>query len=146
ITAIHLRSGAIGNAGTLDQCKIELNDGSTITVTNAKANGLPDDAQTPAYRNFVADLHGRLAAAPNLAIRFSAGVSQARYRFGVGILIVAALFFVVTPVGLAMYTGDLSALGYAAGGCFLCFPLFKMIKTNSPREYTADRLPDELLS
>jgi hypothetical protein len=146
ITAIHLSTASIGNAGEIDQCKIEFGSGGTITVTNSKANGLPDTAQTPFYRDFVRDLHKRLAVEPHAAVRYSAGVSPLRYKFMVATLIVAALFFIVTPIGLMFFTGDPTALWYAGGGVALCFPLLRLLRTNTPRSYTPDRPPPELLS
>ena len=146
ITAIHLSTAAIGNAGEIDQCRIEFGSGDAITVTNGKANGLPDTAQTPLYRDFVRDLHSRLAAEPHAAVRYSAGVSPLRYKFMLATLIVAALFFIVTPIGLMFFTGDLTGLWYTGGGVALCFPLLRLLRTNTPRSYTPDQPPTELLS
>jgi hypothetical protein len=147
ITEIHLQTAAIGNSGKqLDQCKIVFGNGERLTVADSKANGLPDAAQTPVYRDFVRDLHARLAKQPNGTISYSAGVSKLRYRFMLATLVIAFLFFVATPIGLALFTGDLTALGYGVGGVMLCFPLLRLAMTNTPRSYTPDQLPAELLS
>src|SRR5271168_1314017 len=56
IAAVHLQTAALGNANSvIDQCKIEFTDGPAVTVSNASASGLPDNAQTPVYREFVRD-------------------------------------------------------------------------------------------
>jgi hypothetical protein len=147
IAAVHLQTAALGNAdNVIDQCKIEFSDGSAITVSNASSSGLPDKAQTPLYRDFVRDLHGRLAVCGPAAIRFTAGMAQWRYKLLFGTMIAAGLLFVVTPIGLVIVTGDWHALIATAMGVSLCWPFTRLMMNNAPRDYTPDRLPDELLS
>jgi hypothetical protein len=147
IAAIHLQTGQVGRISTaLDQCIVEFADGVRLIVTNASPSGLPDEAQTPSYREFVYDLHRRVAAAGCGNIRFSAGMAPWRYKVLTVALVVAALFFVLTPVVLALVTGDLKGLAIAGGGVFLGVPFVRMLMNNAPRDYTPDLLPDELLS
>ena len=99
IAAVHLQTAALGNAvNVIDQCKIEFVAGPAVTVSNASSSGLPDKAQTPLYRDFVRDLHARLAAHGCGTIHFTAGMAQWRYRMLFGTMIVAALLFIVTPI------------------------------------------------
>lgn len=147
IAAVHLQIAALGNANTtIDQCKIGFADGSAIVVSNASSSGLPSDAQTRIYRDFVRGLHARLARQPGAAIRFSAGMAPWRYRTLLVTLIVAGLFFIVTPLGLVLFTGDWLGLILAAVGVSLVWPFTLLLLKNAPRDYAPDRLPDELLS
>ncbi len=147
VAAVHLQTAALGNAANvIDRCKIEFTDGPAVTVSNASSSGLPDKTQTPLYRDFVRDLHARLAAHGCGATRFTAGMAQWRYRMLFGALIAAGLIFVVTPIGLLIVTGDLHVLIPMAMGLSLCWPLTRLMMNNAPRDYTPDRLPEELLS
>jgi len=97
-------------------------------------------------RDFVRDFHARLTTHGCAAIRFTAGMAQWRYRMLFGTVIVAALLFIVTPIGLLLVTGDLHILIPMAMGLSLCWPLTRLMMNNTPRDYTPDRLPEELLS
>jgi hypothetical protein len=147
IAAVHLQTAALGNAvNVIDQCKIEFAAGPAVTVSNASSSGLPDKAQTPLYRDFVRDLHARFAAHGCGTTHFTAGMAQWRYRMLFGTMIVAALLFIVTPIVVLMVTGDLHILIPMAMGISLCWPLTRLMMNNTPRDYTPDRLPEELLS
>lgn len=76
IVEVHLESG--GNwRNAISQCQITFADGYRVSVTNGNEYGTATDAQRPAYREFVRDLHGRLAApgfAPSRGpVRYTAG-------------------------------------------------------------------------
>jgi hypothetical protein len=145
IAAIHLSSGTAGE-DVIDQCKIEFNPGNSITVSNTTSGGLSNKEQTQIYRNFVYDLHGRLAGAGQSRISFTAGMSGTRYNVALIALIVAGLFLVLTPLVLALVTGDAHALILMGTGAFLVWPFMRVVGNNTPRNYTPDALPDELLS
>jgi len=147
IAAVHLDMASLGNAQRMiDQCRIEFADGSALAVSNSTSSGLPDEAQTAIYRNFVRDLHAHLAARAAGTIRFSAGMARWRYNGLLVAMIVSGLFFVAAPLVLVAITGDLKGLGIAAAGATLCWPFVKLLMNNAPRDYTPDRLPQELLS
>jgi hypothetical protein len=147
IAAIHLSTAALGNASNVvDQCKIEFNNGGTIAISNVAANGLPNDTQTRIYRDFVRDLHGRLVASGHDTIRFTAGMSSGRYKGALVTMVVAGLFFVVAPLVITIVTGDPHALTPMAMGVLLVWPFMRLISNNTPRHYTPDALPDELMS
>lgn len=145
ITAVHLTSGSIGG-DIIEQCKIELTSGDTITISNATPGGLPNKEQTRIYRDFVQDLHRRFAAGDHGGIRFMAGMSGTRYKGALAAIIIAALFFVATPLVLAVITGDAHALILTGTGVFFVWPFMRMLRNNTPRDYTPDALPDELIS
>jgi hypothetical protein len=145
--AIHLSTAALGNASNvIDQCKIEFTSGDTITLSNAADTGLPNDAQTRIYRDFVRDLHSHLVATGHDTIRFTAGMSQTRYTGALITVVIAAAFFIVTPLVLAFITGDPHALILMGTGVFLVWPFMRLVSHNTPRSYTPDALPDELIS
>jgi hypothetical protein len=147
IAAVHLQIAALGNANTtIDQCKIDFADGSAIVVSNASSSGLPNEAQTPTYRDFVRGLHARLAFRAHGAIRFSAGMAPWRYRALLVTLVIAGLFFILTPLGLALFTGDWHGLILAGTGVAFGWPFTMLLLKNAPRDYTPDKLPDALLS
>jgi tetrahydromethanopterin S-methyltransferase subunit F len=147
IAAIHLSSAGLGNANrVIDQCKIEFTSGDAITVSNVTSSGLPDNAQTQAYRDFIHDLHGRLIGSGLDKIRFTAGMSSARYKGALATMIIAGLFFVVTPLVLTLVTGDMHALIVMGAGAFFVWPFMRLVSNNTPRNYTPDTLPRELIS
>lgn len=147
IAAIHLQTAQIGNMSrVLDQCIVAFADGARLIVTNGAPNGLPDAAKTATYRDFVRDLHRRLAAGRYGSIRFSAGMTPWRYSGLKVAIVVAGLFFVATPLVLSLAFGDLKGLGIAVAGAFFCAPFVRMLMKNAPRDYTPDALPEQLLS
>jgi len=147
VAAVHLQTAALGNAANvIDQCKIDFVGGLSITVSNASSSGLPDKTQTPLYRDFVRDLHARIAAHGDGAVRFTAGMAPWRYKLLFGAMIAAGLLFVVTPLGLLVMTRDWHVLIAMAMGVSLCWPFTRLMIDNAPRDYTPDRLPDGLLS
>lgn len=144
ITAVHLGSGAVGNV-IIDQCRIEFIDGRKLVVSNWDSFGRRDESRVPIYRDFVRDLHARLAARSG-AIRFTAGFPPWRYNIlrvaaaCLGLLCLAAL---VTALAFAP---GLTGLGIVIAVAVILVPVVKLLRTNAPRDYTPDRLPDDLLS
>jgi hypothetical protein len=69
-----------------------------------------------------------------------------RYKGAVVVMVIAGLFFVATPLVLALITGDLQALMLMGAGVFFVWPFMRLVSNNTPRNYTPDALPDELIS
>ena len=145
IAAIHLSTGAVGE-DVIDQCKIELASGDALTVSNVNASGLPNKVQTQAYRDFVHDLHSRLAGQGADRIRFTAGMSSLRYKGAMVTMVIAGLIFVLTPLVLAVVTGDMHALFLMGAGALFVWPFMRLVGNNTPRSYTPNALPEELIS
>jgi len=143
--AVHLQSGGSPQA-VIDQCTIKFVDGVRLTISNGNSSGLPDKTQMRLYRDFVRDLHSRLAARGNAAIRYTAGYTPTRYRVVLICAILAGLLFVAVPFVLLLIKGDAQIFGLLLAGIFLCWPLVKMVMSNAPRAYTPDLPPEELLS
>ena len=144
IVAVKLTSANVGR-DTIDQCRITFRDGGWIVVSDTGASGLLDAGRTPTYRAFVGALHARLAQAPAGTISFHAGASEGRYKAMQVVLVIAALFFVATPLVLLMLVGDWRILGILAGGAGLIWPFWKLAQNNRPRSYDPRRPPNELM-
>jgi hypothetical protein len=65
---------AAGTKVIVDRCAITFADNRSISVLNCNPGGFADDERARLYREFVRDLHGRLAAGAYGAIRFSCGL------------------------------------------------------------------------
>ena len=81
IASVHLQSGG-DFENPLNQCRIVFADGHILSVTDGTAYGTADDAQTAIYREFVQDLHTRLAMAPPGTITFAQGLFSRTLRGG----------------------------------------------------------------
>ena len=71
IGAIHLNSA--GQKITADRCTITFADGSGLLIVNTDPGGYRDAERATRYRDFVRDLHARLASNRYPEIRFTAG-------------------------------------------------------------------------
>jgi hypothetical protein len=145
IVTVRLESVKNGKKVT-DQCTLGFTDGTMLCATNAEFLGQPDEKCTPVYRDFVRDLHRRLAVKHAGAIRFSTGMARWRYYTSIFAVIFAALLFIGGPIVILVLSGDMKAFLYMAAGLFLCWPLISAMYGNPPRDYTPDKLPEELLS
>ncbi|MCO5130121.1 MAG: hypothetical protein M9932_06095 [Xanthobacteraceae bacterium] len=144
IAAVNMASGSDGK-DVVNSCLIRFRDGRTLTVTDAGASGQVDHDRTPPYRDFVRALHLRLAAAPPGTIRFTAGFSESRHTAMVAILVIAALFFVGTPLVLLFIVRDWRVLGVLAAGIGFVWPFWKIAENNRPRDYDPRHPPGELM-
>ena len=144
IVSVNMTSGTTGKA-VVNNCRINFRDGRFLTVTDGGPSGEVDHDRTPPYRDFVRALHTRLAAAPQGTIRFSAGVSETRHNVMMAMGVIAALFFIGTPVVLLFVIRDWRVLGPLAAGAAFIWPFWKVIETNRPRDYDPRTPPGELM-
>jgi hypothetical protein len=144
IVAVHLKT--TGAKSNVESCTITFADGSTLTALNCNAGGYRDTAFAAAYRDFVHDLHARLAAQAAGAIRFTEGWSLVRCQAMMALAFATAL----VSAGLGLWTfyclGDLKGLGLALLGSYGAWRFYRVTLNNLPRDYTPDRLPEFLLS
>jgi hypothetical protein len=145
IASVHLGAGLIANS-TLDTCRIEFADGDGLVTANWGANGLPDEKQLAIYREFVRDLHARLAARRNGTIRFTAGFPQWRYNVLCGAAACLGLLWIAALVIVLVLAPGLQGVGTVIAGAFLLLPIVKLIGSTRPRAYKPDDLPAGLLS
>jgi hypothetical protein len=144
IAEVHLQTGSIGQ-NIIASCRLRFRDGSTLLVASNNGYGLQDDAHDKAYCAFVQDLHARLAARKETQIAFTAGFSDARYRFGKIVIVVAALFFLVTPAVLLLIMPSWQMIWMLGGGAVLLWPLYRVMRADAPRIYDPQQVPPELM-
>src|ERR1700683_4536885 len=104
IVAVHLSSG--GQRVIVDRCAITFSDNNVLTVVNSDPGGYRNSQQTAIYRDFVQDLHARLASGPYGAIRFTAGWTQSRYLMMLALAAVGATASVLVGVWASLRLGS----------------------------------------
>jgi hypothetical protein len=144
IAEVHLQTGSVGR-NLIASCRLRFRDGSTLLIASNNGYGLQDDVHDKAYRAFVHDLHARLAARKDTQIAFTSGFSAARYRFGKVVIVVAGLFFLVTPVVLLLITGEWQVIWALFLGVSLVWPLYRVMRADAPRVYDPRQVPPELM-
>jgi hypothetical protein len=144
IVAVHLKS--TGQSTIVDRCTITFADGNALSVVNSDPGGFADRERGPIYRDFVRDLHARLAAGSYTEIRFIAGVPRWRYQGMLAATIVAALFCSVGGLWFFLTFGDLKGLAILVAGGYACWKFGRTTLANAPRNYAPDHLPEQLLS
>lgn len=143
IVQIRLQTG--GNAqDVVAMCLVSFADGYVLTVYNSSAQGLPDSGQAAIYREFVRDLHRRLAVA-KVPVDCVAGYTEGRYQVVLVSGVLLGLIVVVLPFVLLLVTGEAKALYLLGAGIFLFWPLYRMVQANKPHRYDPADLPEDLL-
>jgi hypothetical protein len=141
IASVHLQTGGDWQ-NPIARCDIGFTDGRVLHVSDATAGGVPNEASRAIYRDFLRNLHDRLAGA---RVSFTAGYSQARCRVVLVAAILLGLILVATPLVLLLITDETSMLYPLFVGAMLALPLARMVKANAPRPYAPDAVPDELM-
>jgi hypothetical protein len=144
IVAVHLQSG--GQKVIVDRCTITFADGTALSVVNSDPGGFSDSVRVPIYRDFVHDLHGRLAAGHYTEISFTAGVPRWRYQAMIAVTIAVGLFCGGFGLAALVGFGNLKGLAILALGAYFCWKRGRTTLANAPRNYGPDRLPEGLLS
>jgi hypothetical protein len=144
IVAINLKS--TGSRVIVEQCAITFADNNVLTIVNSGAGGYSDSERAAAYRDFVRELHVKLAGSAYGGIRFSAGVPRGRYLATLALTTAVTVVCVVFGLVEYLMTRDLHGLGLILLGGYLGWRLGRKALANAPRDYTPDRLPDALLS
>lgn len=144
ISSVHLQSGGSWQ-NPISMCRITFADGRSLIVTNADASGLADDAQRPLYRDFVHDLHARLAALPHAQIAFTTGLQGFRYPLIIACGTALGIICIGVPVIAAIRLREFGPLTLLFAGVGLYWPLVKMIETNTPGSYDPRHPPAGLL-
>jgi hypothetical protein len=144
VAEVHLQTGNVGD-NTIASCRLNFRDGETLLIASNNRRGLQDDEHDKLYTAFALDLHTRLAALKGAQIAFTSGFSAARYRFGVAVLVVAGLFFLVTPTVLLLMTAEWSMVWTLYLGVGLVWPVYRLMKANAPSAYDPRSIPAEML-
>src|SRR3569623_1500253 len=88
----------------------------------ADVRGIADGYRDGLFRQCGGDLHRKLIETGDAKdIYFHAGFSQSRMTGLVFITIIAALMFVVLPLGLLIFTGDIQTLWMLLAGAGLVY-------------------------
>jgi hypothetical protein len=143
IVAVHLNS--TGQKVTTDRCTIAFADGSALLIVNTDAGGYRDTKLAPLYRDFVRDLHARLAGDRYTGIRFTAGVPRWRYWTMLISAIAAAPAFAAAGIAGYFIFHQWNFLLLLLVGDYFCWTLGRRALANRPRDYTPDKLPEVLL-
>jgi hypothetical protein len=101
-------------------------------------------AQDRGYRNFIVELHARMAKAGSRAV-LSAGLGRTTYMAALALLALLAVALVgllIRALATAQFTGALFVIGFAA---LFAWQIGGFIRRNQPRTYGFDRLPEQLL-
>jgi hypothetical protein len=144
IVAVQLNSA--GQKVTADRCTITFADGSGLLIVNTDPGGYRDAKRTALYRDFVRDLHARLASDRYPEIRFTAGVPSWHCRVMLGSAIAAAPLFALAGLGGYLLYHLSNGLLLLVVGEYFCWRLARRALANAPRDYAPDRLPEELLA
>ncbi len=145
IDSIHLALGSLPQSGAFGTCTIGFRSGDVLAVVGVTPAGLPSPERAEAYAAFVRDLHARLGPADRARIRFIAGNSEGRQRFGLFAVVLAVGFFIIMPTVLLLITRDLKALAVLLFGVPFIMPALKTFRSNTPRDYSPDALPEDLI-
>jgi hypothetical protein len=141
---VRLQSAHVRGRGDAGLCLLTFNSGSLLTVQSSNASGLTDDERASVYRDFIRDLHKRLAShASSSRIAFQTG--DARRPLSVIISIVAIIFFGALPLGLFLFKPGWDTFGVLGAGAAFVWPLWKTMQRNEPRSYSPQDVPEELL-
>jgi hypothetical protein len=143
IEAVNLTVAHIPKQGPMGSCIVAFRDGTRLSVLSASAWGGSDEERNVEYGRFITDFHRAIPKQERGAIRFSSGFSQARHAAMTVVFVVAALFFVVLPLGLAVYLRNLEALLVAAAGGAFVWPVYRMTEAAAPADYHPDSIPDD---
>jgi hypothetical protein len=144
IVAVHLSSA--GQRIVVDRCAITFSDNTVLTVVNSDPGGYRNSQQAAIYRAFVQDLHARLASGAHGTIRFTAGWTPWRYQVMLVVAFVAVVASVVGGTAAYLMLRDLRGVAIVVFGVAACWHLEKTTHANAPRDYTPDKLPDELMA
>ncbi|GAB1717064.1 MAG: hypothetical protein NTAFB05_21060 [Nitrobacter sp.] len=127
----------------VNKCRIDFRGGRFLMVTDAGINGKVDPVRAPVYRDFIHDLHLRLADAPEGRIRFTTGVSQTYRKAMVALGLITAVLFVATPAVLVVDLHEWRAIGPLTAGATFIWPFWKKIGSNRPHVYDPRHPPGE---
>jgi len=145
VRGVHLSVSHTARHGDFGSCIIHFCGIAPLQVVGSSAFGFPDEERNPVYAGFVRDLHKTLGEKPTGAVRFWAGVSEARLKVMRVMLVIAGLLFMVLPLLVLLVTGEIGMLAATAIGGIFVAGLYGWMQKNRPRGYDPHRVPPELL-
>jgi hypothetical protein len=123
---------------------IRARDGRKLPIVSATWQSMIAVApQDDAYRNFILDLHRRVAAAGQAT--FGAGLRRPAYMIGLVLLVfvgVALAGLLLRAISTASWSGVLFLLACVA---VFGWQIGSFVRRNRPRTYTPDDVPEDLI-
>ena len=144
IRCIRIQTGHVPKSGFFGSCTITFRNGQTLTVNSLNSWGSPDEDRLDDYAEFLQDLHAHLSDEDRKRISFIAGMTEGRQMFGKVAVVIAGAFFVLLPLVLLVFTGEIKALFITAAGAAFIYPMYRTMKKNEPRTYNPLHLDDDL--
>jgi hypothetical protein len=144
IVGVHLQLSYVGD-DAIGSCRLSFVDGSGLSIVSSNKRGFEDAVLDRLYVEFVHDLHMRLAAHRDARASFTAGFGEGRYLFGKVVIVIAGLFFIITPVVLLLITQEWKLALLTYSGAVLVWPVYKAMQANAPRSYDPRHVPPELM-
>lgn len=145
IYSVNLSSAHIPRQGVLAQCSIKFRNGATLGLSTAGAAGTPDRSRQETYFEFLTDFHQRLVASGAAKnISFTRGGTENRMRILYASLVLGTLFFVLTPIVLAIIAKTWEPFELMLMGGLLLWPAWESANKNQPGTYDPRYPPDML--
>ncbi len=139
IRSVHLQTGGDWR-DPVHTCLITFADGYQLVVINADGYGAgTDEARRPVYREFVRDLHARLAARRRRRPASPPACKGVRYPLIIVLSVLIGAVSIVVPVVAMILSGSIGPIATLFAGVGLYWPLMKMIEKNAPRSYDPRR-------
>jgi hypothetical protein len=143
IEEVNLMMAHIPKQGPIGSCRIAFRDGKKLTVLSASKWGSSDAERNTEYGRFITDFHRVIPQGARGSIKFKTGVSKASHAAMAIIFVIAFLFFVVMPLGIAIYFRELQALLITGAGFAFVYPVYRMTEAAEPAEYDPARVPPD---
>ena len=144
IATIHLQVSYVPRQGSLGCCILYFSDGTAISVITASQWGAADPDRNGEYGRFLTDLHRMIPQAMRQKIVFECGSTKARHTVLVIAVVVAAISFLLLPLGILIYFRSLEALLVFGAGAAFVWPMFRMIEATKPDSYDPAAVPEHL--
>lgn len=144
IKRINPQIAFIPKQGSIGSCRVTFADGKTLTVLSASKWGACDEERNAEYGRFLLDLHRAIPSDVRSAIRFESGLSKGRHTAMTAIFVIAILFFVILPLGLAAYLRALEPLLIALAGAGFTWPLYRVTEAAHPEIYDPAQIPESV--
>lgn len=144
IKRINPQIAFIPKQGNIGSCRVAFADGKTLTVLSASKWGACDEERNTEYGRFLLDLHRVIPSDVRSTIRFESGVDKGRHVAMTAVFVIAVLFFVILPLGLAVYLRALEPLLVALAGAGFTWPLYRITEAAQPAAYDPTQIPDSV--
>jgi hypothetical protein len=144
VVEVHLQTGGAPDA-VLGICRIQFETGYFISVNSSRPLSVSHETQSALYRDFVRDLHRRLATHGPSSVKFSAGYEVGKFWVVLACTALLGLMAVVIPLVFLVVITNIAAVALLVAGAIFLWPFVRMIQANIGRRYDPRHIPDDLL-